>query len=62
MTYSFIYNSKVKPIKTTEKLSINKISLITFVKSVLETVMKLDGNRMRNKKDKILGTVKIANS
>lgn len=28
MTYSFIYSSKVKPIKTTEKLTIDRIDLL----------------------------------
>lgn len=48
MTYSFTYSSEVKPVKTTEKLSIDKMSLLAFVKSVLGTLMKaeVDSNKI----------------
>lgn len=58
VTCSFTCSSEVKLVKATEKLSINKIALLTFVNSVLGTVMKAedDNNRM-NKKGKELKTV-----
>lgn len=34
--------TKVRPGKTTEKLSIDKIAWLTFVKSVLKSVMKAE--------------------